>query len=152
MEKRHELPPSPFQVTMGYWMAPMGKIETTYDQSKDLTTVVVIGKVSEDDFWKWVGDFYSGPVTSLVLWDLVQADMSDMELATTNGDIKEHVRQVNEVAAEVRKGGKTAIVVSDNIHAFRLSIRLESLADLNRSPFARKTFTRMDDALKWLGI
>ena len=131
---------------------PMGTFETTYDESKDLTTVKVTGKVSEDDFWKWVGKFYSGTVTSLVLWDLVQSDMSDMVSGTTNSDIKEHVRQVNEVAAEVRKGGKTAIVVSDNIHAFRLSIRLESLADLGSSPFERKTFTRMEDALKWLGV
>lgn len=130
----------------------MGTFETTYDKSKDLTTVKVIGKVSEDDFWRWVGDFYSGAVTSLVLWDLVQADMSDMVSGTTDDDIMEHVRQVNEVAAEVRRGGKTAIVVSDNIQAFRLSIRLESLADLDRSPFARKTFTRMDEAKKWLGV
>jgi hypothetical protein len=130
----------------------MGTIKTKYDQSKDLTTVKVTGKVSEDDFWRWVGDFYSGDVTSLVLWDLVQADMSDMVSTTTNGDIKEHVRQVNEVAAKVRKGGKTAIVVSDNIHAFRLSIRLESLADLGNSPFTRKTFTSMDQARKWLGV
>lgn len=130
----------------------MGTFETICDPSKDLTIVKVIGKVSEEDFWRWVGDFYSGPVTSLVLWDLVQADMSDMVSGTTNGDIKEHVRQVNEVAAEVRRGGKTAIVVSDNVHAFRLSIRLESLADLDVSPFDRRTFTRMDEARKWLGV
>jgi hypothetical protein len=130
----------------------MGKIDTIYDPSKDLTTVKIVGKVSEDDFWRWVGDFYSGAVTSLVLWDLVQADLSDMASATTDDDIMEHVRQVNDVAAEVRKGGKTAIVVNDNIHAFRLSIRLESLADANRSPFERKTFTSMDEAMKWLGV
>jgi len=130
----------------------MSTIETTYDQSKDLTTVKVTGKVSEDDFWKWVGEFYSGTVTSLVLWDLVQADLSDMVSGTTNGKIKEHVRQVNEVAGEVRKGGKTAIVVKDNIQALRLSIRLESLADLQGSPFARKAFIRMDEAMKWLGV
>ena len=130
----------------------MGTFETTYDESKDLTTVKVTGKVSEDDFWKWVGDFYSGTVTSLVLWDLVQADMSDLVSGTTNGDIKEHVRQVNEVAGKVRKGGKTAIVVKDNIQALRLSIRLESLADMQSSPFTRKTFIRMDKAKKWLGV
>ena len=151
MGRWHELPPSAISDDHGL-LAPMGTFETTYDQSKDLTTVKVIGKVSEDDFWRWVGDFYSGAVTSLVLWDLVQADLSDMVSVTSDDDIKEHVRQVNEVAAEVRKGGKTAIVVSDNIHAFRLSIRLESLADLGSSPFARKTFTRMDEAKQWLGV
>jgi len=130
----------------------MGTIETTYDKSKDLTTVKVTGKVSEDDFWKWVGEFYSGTVTSLVLWDLVHADMSDMVSSTTDGDIKEHVRQVNEVAAKVRKGGKTAFVVYDNIHALRLSIRLESLADKGSPSFSRKTFTSMVKALEWLGI
>jgi hypothetical protein len=71
---------------------------------------------------------------------------------TTDSDIMEHVRRVNEAATEVRKGGKTAIVVSDNIHAFRLSIRLESLADADSSPFARKTFTSMDKAMEWLGV
>jgi len=114
--------------------------------------VKVVGKVSEDDFWRWVGDFYSGTITSLVLWDLVQADMAEMGSAMTNGDILEHVRQVNEVAAKVRKGGRTAIVVDDNIHALHLSIRLESLADAHSSPFLRKTFRSMDDALIWLGI
>jgi len=130
----------------------MGTFETTYDLSKDLTTVKVIGNVSEDDFWRWVGEFYSGAVTSLVLWDLVQADLSDMVSGTTDDDMMEHVRQVNEVAKEVRRGGKTAIVVEDNVHAFRLSIRLESIANANRSPFERKTFTSMDEARKWLGV
>lgn len=130
----------------------MGTFETTYDPSRNLTTVKVSGLVTEDDFWRWVGDFYAGPVTSLVLWDLVQADLSDMVPAITDEDISEHVRQVNEAAAEVRKGGKTAFVVSDNIDAFRLSIRIESLANAFGSPFARKTFTNMDDARKWLGV
>ena len=151
MGRWYELSPSPFSDNHGL-LAPMGTFETTYDQSKDLTTVKVIGKVSEDDFWIWVGDFYSGAVTSLVLWDLVQADLSDMVSGTTDDDVMEHVRQVNEVAKEVRKGGKTAIVVDDNVHAFRLSIRLESIANANRSPFERKTFTTMDEAKKWLGV
>jgi hypothetical protein len=131
---------------------PMGKIETSYDLSKDLTTVKVIGKASEDDFWRWVGDFYAGTGTSLVLWDLIQADLSDIVSSITDEDIREHVRQVNDAAAKVRKGGKTAFVVNDNVHAFRLGIRLESLADAGASPFARKTFTSMDEAKKWLGI
>ena len=151
MGRWHELPPSAISDDHGL-LAPMGTFETTYDQSKDLTTVKVIGKVSEDDFWRWVGDFYSGAVTSLVLWDLVQADLSDMVSGTTDDDMMEHVRQVNEAAKEVRKGGKTAIVVDDNVHAFRLSIRLESIANANRSPFERKTFTSMDEARKWLGV
>ena len=83
---------------------------------------------------------------------MVQADLSDMVSAITDDDIKEHVRQVNDAAAKVRKGGKTAFVVNDNIHAFRLSIRLESLADTDSPPFARKTFTSMDEAMEWLGI
>jgi hypothetical protein len=143
--------PHLFLTIMGL-LAPMGTFETTYDLSKDLTTVKVIGNVSEDDFWRWVGEFYSGAVTSLVLWDLVQADLSDMVSGTTDDDMMEHVRQVNEVAKEVRRGGKTAIVVEDNVHAFRLSIRLESIANANRSPFERKTFTSMDEARKWLGV
>jgi len=130
----------------------MGTIETTYDLPRDLTTVKVSGKVIEDDFWRWVGDFYSGEVTSLVLWDLVQADMTDIVADVTEDHIREHVRQVNEAAAKVRKGGKTAFVVYDNIHALRLSIRLESLADKGRPPFSRKTFTSMVKALEWLGI
>ena len=130
----------------------MENLETTYDQSKDLTTVKVSGKVTEDDFWRWVGDFYAGTVTSRVLWDLVQADLSDMVPDITDDDIREHVRQVNDAAAKVRKGGKTAFVVSDNINALRLSIRLESLANASGSPFARKTFTRRDEALEWLGV
>jgi hypothetical protein len=130
----------------------MGTIETTYDLSRDLTTVKVIGKVSADDFWGWVDEFYAGAVTSLVLWDLVLADLSDMASDTTDNDIMEHVRQVNVAATEVRKGGKTAFVVNDNIRALRLSLRLESLADADSSPFARKTFTSMDKAMEWLGV
>ena len=130
----------------------MGHFETTYDPSKDLTTVKVTGKVSEDDFWRWVGDFYAGAVTSLVLWDLVQADLSDMVSGITDDDMVEHIKQVNDAAEGVRKGGKTAIVVYDNIHALRLSVRLESLAETGSPPFARKTFTSMVKALEWLGI
>lgn len=130
----------------------MGTFETIYDESKDLTMVKVSGKVTEDDFWRWVGNFYSGEVTALVLWDLVQADLSDIVSAITDDDIREHVRQVNDAAAKVRKGGKTAFVVNDNVQAFRMGIRLESLADAGRPPFARKTFTSMDEAKKWLGI
>lgn len=80
----------------------MGTFETTCDQSKDLTTLKVTGNVSEDDFGKWPGEFDPGTVTSLVRWDLVPADMSDIVPDVTDEDIREHGRQVNEAAAQAR--------------------------------------------------
>ena len=130
----------------------MGIVQMTVNLSNDLTTVKVVGTATSDDIRFWVKDFYAGSVTQLVVWDLVNANLAEIEPDMMTDEISAHVRQVNEVAAEVRRGGKTAYVVGDNAPALTLCAKIIELAEAMGSPFERKIFTNLDEAQKWLGV
>lgn len=129
-----------------------GKVQMTIDLYSDLTTVKVVGKATTADLVFWVRDYYAGHVTSLALWDLVDSDLADIGAAITTEQIVTYIRMVDEAAAKVRSGGKTAFVAGDNLPALRLFQQVESLARTENSPFERRTFTDMKEARRWLGI
>ncbi len=67
----------------------MGVIETTYDLSRDLTIIKAVGKMEADDFRQWTATYCSGTVTSLHLWDISDADVSQFTLDNIEEDAKE---------------------------------------------------------------
>ena len=126
----------------------MGTIETKIDQSRDLTTVKATGKMVRDDFRKWRMGYYSGKTTLKMIWDVSDADLSEIE----SEDVLLHVRRINADAADVRKGGKTAVLVGGNTLALGLGRMREIYGEMENSPMAINIFTNADEAMEWLGI
>lgn len=125
----------------------MGYIKTSYDLAKDLTVVKATGKMTADEFRKWRSDYYSGKPTLNMIWDVIDADLSEIK----NEDVLPHVQQINVVAA-VRKGGKTAIVVGENLLALGLSRMRETYGEMENSPIEIRIFSNVDEAMEWLGV
>ena len=127
----------------------MGNIETSYDLSRDLTIAKATGKMNADDHRQWVKRFYGeGTVTSLILWDVREADYSEI----STKDILEHVQETKALIANVQRGGKTAVVIDKDMLGYGLSRMREIYFDLEDVPIAMQTFSSMEDAMKWLGL
>lgn len=123
----------------------MGTIETTIDQSKDLTVVTATGKMEAADFLEWISSYYNGPVTKLVLWDVSQADFSIIQAEDMRGGAA-----ITQKLSDARRGGKTAIVSKDTL-GFGVSRMLEAFYELEGVPFEVQAFHTIDEAMEWLG-
>lgn len=124
----------------------MGTIETTYDSSRDLTIVKAMGMMTSIDFMDWTATYYSGKTTLLVLWDLTEANLSEINTGNLRDDAtltKNH--------ADKRKGGKTAFVSADTL-SYGLCRMLEAFYDLAKVPFEVEVFRSLDEAMGWLGV
>jgi hypothetical protein len=124
----------------------MGTIETTYDLPKDLTIATASGQMSARDFREWTANYYRGTVTKLVLWDILDADLSGLHA----DDIMHDAKQTKELA-NMRIGGKTAIVSSNSLE-YGMSRMLEAFYDLESVPFEVQVFHTLGDAKRWLGV
>ena len=56
------------------------------------------------------------------------------------------------MVAAVRKGGKTAIVVGENLLALGLSRMRETYGEMENSPIEIRIFSNVDEAMEWLGV
>lgn len=124
----------------------MGSITTTYDLPNDLTIVTATGRMKPADFQEWTASYYRGRVTSLTLWDLRQADLSEIKTE----DLRQDAIHTRNMAA-VRKNGKTAIVSGDAL-AYGLSRMLETFYEIENVPFDMEVFRDIEDAQQWLGM
>lgn len=125
----------------------MGTLETTYDLERDLTIVTATGKLTANDFHQWTASYYADQTTLLNLWDLSGADLSDIQ----SEDLLEDTERSKKLA-DLRKGGKTAVVASKDTLAFCLSRMREMLAEAEEMPFAFRTFHDLAQAKRRLGI
>ena len=125
----------------------MGTIETTFDLAKDLTIITAKGKMTPDDFHEWTANYYAGTTTALNLWDLTDADLSEIQ----TDDLIEDTERSKHVAA-LRKGGKTAVVTPKDSLAYCLCRMREMLAEAEEMPFEFYTFHTLVEARQWLGV
>jgi hypothetical protein len=127
----------------------MGTIETTYHLSQDLTIAKATGEMTADDHRQWITRYYeSKTVTSRILWDVREADFSQI----SRQDILDHVKSTTQLIAEYRKGGKTAVVLDRDMLGLGLSRMRETYFEMEDVPVAMQTFTSMEEALEWLGV
>lgn len=124
----------------------MGHIETVYDLPKDLTMFKAVGKMTADDFFDCLASFYNRGVTQLTLWDLTEADLT--EIAT--GEIQNFAEYARHLA-EARMGGKTAIVFRGKFD-FGLGRMFETYLELAGLPLKIHVCRCLDAARKWLGV
>jgi len=126
----------------------MGSIETTYDLPNDLTIIKATGRMVADDIFSWSADYYTnGEITTLHLWDITEADLSQI----TPEHIIEDSRRTARMT-QVRRGGMTAVVASMNTLEFGLSRMSEALHEIELVPIEYRLFTSMNEAMEWLFI
>ena len=124
----------------------MKSIETTFVLAKDLTTFTVVGKITGNDIHDWKARHYSGNVTSLHLWDLTQADLSEVSTDDIIGDVER-----TKMVVDIRKDGKSAFVCRDGLE-YGLCRMRETFAEIKDIPIEYETFRSLDKAREWLGL
>lgn len=122
----------------------MAKIIKRIDSEKDMTVFTVIGKVSVKEIVAAITDFYETSITSNVLWDLTESNVS--EISST--EVKA-IADLSFKYAEKRSSGKTAIVGNEDL-TFGLSRMYEMTKEAFELPFETRTFRDIDKARTWL--
>ncbi len=85
-------------------------ILSTEDMKRNLTIYTCKGQISVDEIKKKVKSFYEDAPSRNVIWDLTEADLSSI----TADEISALASGVERLAHS-REGGKTAIVVPEDI-------------------------------------
>lgn len=124
----------------------MGRIETTYAPSVNLTTFKAIGVMDVDDFYDCLQNYYEAGVTALALWDLSEAVLSDL----TSDEISNLAQYGSQLAA-TRKTGKTAIVF-DSPFEYGLGRIFQTYVEMNTTPVEVRLFRNLVEAVAWLGV
>ena len=99
-----------------------------------------------DDFRRWTETYYAGTVTSLHLWDISDADVSQFTFENIEDDAINTKR-----AAALRKSGKTAFVTPKDLD-FGIGRMCETISEYIIGTIEYRTFRTLDEAEAWLGI
>ncbi len=124
----------------------MGIISATHDTEKDLTIVTAEGVITADDLLDWGNNYYEGQITSLVLWDVTNADLSKLQ-ADQLREIAEHMRRIS----GARRGGKTAFVYDKPLD-YGIGRIFQAYSEMEDMPFEVQSFQSLDKAREWLGV
>ena len=123
-----------------------GEIEYYLDETNNLTSLFVKGRVEANQIIAAIKAFYQGTPTKYVLWNYSQAQLSHL----SNNDVERIADTVNRYSNRslVRK---TALVFSQEV-SFGLGRMFELLAELKGIPPRFMCFKKLDEAKSWLGI
>ncbi len=122
----------------------MENIHVRIDPESDLTVYRVIGQVTGDDVSRIIKEFYDNHITRNVLWDLSESDVSKL-----SADDVFRVAHTPRKRAEMRIGGKTAIVAPTDI-TFGLTRMYEFMTEVQSFSFTTQTFRTTQEAYQWL--
>jgi len=114
------------------------------ESESDLTVFTVVGEVTASDARNAIQKFYEGNVTLNVLWDLTKSDVSKL-----SADDVHSIAHTPRKYAEMRKGGKTAIVAPTDI-AFGLTRMYEFMTEIQNYSFNTQAFRTTQEAYRWL--
>jgi hypothetical protein len=127
----------------------MAEVQVSVDTEKNLTVFIFRGAISFNEVILLQQEFYANLPTPCVLVDFTEAFLTDV---TT-----ENLKKVLDVArskADVRRGGKTAMVFSSDFSVFSFEVgrMYEIKGELSKLPFTIGSFKTKDEALKWLSL
>jgi hypothetical protein len=123
----------------------MAPIETSIDYPKDLTIHTLTGAVTAEEIIQRIREYHSGKITMFSIWDLSEASVESYS--------EEKLRSVLAVGgkyAELRKGGKTALV-SSKTFLFGLERMYEMLSEVEGFLVEHRAFRSLEDAKEWIG-
>ncbi len=122
----------------------MGTIETTFEADSGLTLVKGTGKLTLEDFHGWIEQYYPGRVTTLILWDETEADLSELDADALRSMVR---RAKKKSYAGV--GGKGAVVYARPLE-FGLGRMFQTFAEMEGLPYEIQSFQNFEDARAWL--
>ncbi len=122
----------------------MGSIQKIIEKEKDLTSLVVTGKVSFGEVVDAIKDFYESEFTMKLLWDFSECDLSE-----ATRDRIQVILSVAKEYAERRRGGKSAIVFADDF-GFGMGRMYEILSEVDNLAVPQRVFKSKSDAMDWL--
>ncbi len=125
----------------------MGTIDITLDAGRDLTIHRVEGQIMAEDVKCWIEEYYQGDaITMNTLWDFSRADVSRVQ----GDDIRDLARLVRQYA-EVRRGGRTALVLAGDLE-FGLGRMFSVFSAIEEVPLEFACFRDNDSAEDWLWL
>ena len=124
----------------------MGNIKIEINQEKDLSTFTTAESFSVQDVCDALDRYYSGPVTSLLLWDATRLNSSSWQ----RDDILTAVRKTKEYS-HLRAGGKSALVMPRDLH-FGLAKMYQAYSEVHNLKIEIEVFRNIGDARHWLGF
>jgi len=104
----------------------------------------VTGPASEDEMYRVLEDFYGQKTTTLVLWDMSQAELAHV----TPSILQKFIRRAAELGVS-RRGGQTAVIAPNDLQ-YGLGRMSEILFELESTHFSFRVFRSRQDALLWL--
>jgi len=119
-------------------------IKITRDEDRDLTIHVVTGPVSEEEMYDALENFYKREPTALLLWNMSQADVSQVTTET----LQRLVRKSTQLGGS-RQGGRTAVIASEDLQ-YGLARMSEVFAEIESAPYSFRAFRSRQEALQWL--
>ena len=122
----------------------MADIKIQVESKYDLTVFSVVGALTAIEARGVIKKFYADGITLNVLWDLSQCNVSNL----TTDDVHS-VAHTPRKYAEMRKGGKTAIVAPTDI-TFGLTRMYEFMTDMQNYSFKTQAFRTTQEAYQWL--
>ena len=119
-------------------------ITTRRRDSEELTEHVVTGLVTDGDMIACERAFYEGDPTRLQLWDMTDADLTEI----TNEGLQEFVGQAARLG-QARENGRTAVIVQTDLQ-YGLGRMAEAFGEIESLPFALSLFHDRSEAIAWL--
>ncbi len=119
-------------------------ITSEVDLARALTTFTIVGPFTVAEVSAALDGFYAGTPTKNVLWDLREAILPDAPAE----DVRQTIRTVHD-RAEVRAGGKTALVMSDAA-GYAAALVARGIAEMELMPITLETFVAKSLAEQWL--
>lgn len=119
-------------------------VRTVISLENDITEHIVTGDVSDEEMFAAQKEFYENGPTRLQVWDMAGCVVTGVTVGGMRTFIETAARQ-----GEVRKNGKTAVVVSSQLQ-YGLARMAEAFAEVVSIPFAFRVFRDLNEAHVWL--
>lgn len=122
----------------------MAQIKIKTEKHRDLTFIVLSGKVTGESIIKALKSFYSSEITTKVLWDFSNCNVSALQTCDLSNFI-----ETAKIYGHQRTDGKSALVGRDDL-AFGLGRMIISMTELDGYPIQAKIFRTVEEAIAWL--
>lgn len=122
----------------------MAQIEIKTVKELDLTFIIIVGKVTVAELIDTLKTFYDAYVTTNILWDFSNCDVSDL----AKGDLSTVVNVARRYAA-LRPNGKSAFVASNEL-AMGIGSIYSSLSVMKSHTISNAVFSSREEAFEWL--
>ena len=124
----------------------MADVTAHYSKTSELTLFLVSGRIAADDLIAAIETHYGNHPTSISIWDVSRADLSDLDmeaLIRVSDCAKAHSQQ--------RRNPHTIFVVRREQEIFLVKL-YEEIAQMRGSPARYEHCPSLDDAYRALGL